>query len=70
MCRYLLILFVPEGLLFIQLRMQVVNRRCFCLHPVNRLGFSFPPRADLFVTRALLVLFESADSVIIFGGLG
>ena len=34
MCRYLLILFVSEGLLFfIQLRMQVVNRRC--LHPVN-----------------------------------
>ena len=47
MCRYLLILFVSEGLLFIQLRMQVLNRRCFCLHPVNRLGFSFPPRADL-----------------------
>ena len=34
-------------------------------------GFSFPPRGDLLVLlRALLVLFESADSVIIFGGLG
>ena len=36
------------------------------------LGFSFPPatpRADLLL-RALLVLFESADSVIMFGGLG
>ena len=47
MCRYLLILFVSEGLLFIQLRMQVVNRRC--LHPVNRdrsTGF-FVPAADL-----------------------
>ena len=58
--------------------MEVVNRRC--LHPVNlpstigstSLGFSFPPatpRADLLL-RALLVLFESADSVIMFGGLG
>ena len=58
MCRSLLILFVSEGLLFIQLRMQVVNRRCFCLHPVNRLGFSFPPRADLlvFVTRLASII--------------
>ena len=79
MCRYLLIVFVSEGLLFIQLPMQVVNRRC--LHPVKlplsyrsiHIDWVFHSRLALiyeYLLRALLVLFESADSVIMFGGLG
>ena len=79
MCRYLLILFASEVLLFIQLRMQVVNRHC--LHPVNvpsthryrSMDWVFRSRLALiyeYLLRALLVLFESADSVIIFGGFG
>ena len=61
----------------IQLRMQVVNRRC--LHPVKlplsyrsiHIDWVFHSRLALiyeYLLRALLVLFESADSVIMFGG--
>ena len=64
MCRYLLILFVSEGLLFYTTAHAGSKSPLFTsgegsIHlsiDPYRLGFSFPPRADLFVTRLASII--------------
>ena len=74
MCCYLLILFVSEGLLFYTTAHAGSKSPLFTSGEASIHHSVFHSRLALIyeylLRAALLVLFESADSVIMFGGLG